>query len=158
MRSLFPIPMLVTAALVGGCLSEPTGVDPDLTTITYAPALGVDLNASTRLVGGLYVREIVVGTGNLADIGRGITVRYTGWLSDGTKFDENQSTTAPLGFTVGANQVIRGFDRGVEGMRVGGIRQIIIPPSLGYGQNGTGTIPGRAVLVFRVELVSASTL
>ncbi len=149
-RLALPLALL----LLGGCLTSETVGDPDLTKVTYAPALGVDIAASTRLTGGLYVRDLVVGNGALADIGKAVFVYYTGWLSDGTKFDERLAPASAFGFSLGLGQVIQGWDRGVPGMKVGGIRQLIIPPSLGYGQIGSGTIPGGAVLVFRVELVS----
>jgi peptidylprolyl isomerase len=144
-------PLAVMAILLTGCITDETVGDPDLTKITFAPALGVDLDASTRLLGGVYVRDITVGTGALADLGKSITVYYDGWLSDGTKFDERHPPSPGLEFPLGLAQVIQGWERGIPGMKVGGVRQIIVPPSLGYGQVGNGSIPGGAVLVFRVE-------
>lgn len=151
-RSLLSLPL--AALLAGGCISSETVGDPDLTKISYAPALGVDIAASTRLTGGLYVRDIVEGNGALADIGRNVFVYYTGWLANGTKFDERLAPATSFAFTLGLAQVIQGWDRGIPGMKVGGVRQLIIPPSLGYGQIGSGPIPGGAVLVFRVQVVS----
>jgi len=153
MRRALPALSLVVL-LTAACITSETVGDPDLTKVTYAPALGVDLAASTRLVGGLYVRDLVTGNGALADIGKSVFVYYTGWLSDGTKFDERLAPASAFGFALGLGQVIQGWDRGVPGMKVGGVRQLVIPPSLGYGQIGSGSIPGGAVLVFRVELVS----
>jgi len=103
--------------------------------------------------------DIVVGTGTVASAGRRLTVNYTGWLYDptrpeqkGQQFDTSTGRT-PFSFTLGAGQVIRGWDQGVVGMRVGGQRRLVIPPELGYGSSGSGPIPGNATLVFDVELL-----
>jgi peptidylprolyl isomerase len=122
-------------------------------TTTFAPALGVDLAASTRTSTGLYYRDLTVGTGATVAAGQLVSVRYTGWLANGTQFDSNVSSASPFEFTLGSGQVIPGFDQGIAGMRVGGRRQVIIPPALGYGAAGSGTIPGNAVIVFTVEVV-----
>ena len=105
--------------------------------------------------------DLVVGTGATATTGNRVTVNYTGWLYDtnaaqnkGTQFDTTTGKT-PFSFTLGAGQVIKGWDQGVVGMKVGGQRRLIIPPDLGYGSTGAGgVIPGNATLVFDVTLVS----
>jgi FKBP-type peptidyl-prolyl cis-trans isomerase len=106
--------------------------------------------------------DIVIGTGDEIATGQSATVNYTGWLYDVTKpnqrgpqFDSSIGTT-PFTFVVGANpaQVIKGWDQGVPGMRVGGVRQLIIPPSLAYGETRRDKIPANATLVFEIELVS----
>jgi len=100
--------------------------------------------------------DLVVGTGTTASAGRSLTVNYTGWLYDparaeskGTQFDSGTYT-----FTLGAGTVIRGWDTGLVGMRVGGRRRLTIPPELAYGSSGKAPIPGNATLVFDVELVN----
>ena len=113
---------------------------------SFAAALGVDLAASTKLPTGMYIRDLVVGTGAVVINGQTVTARYTGWLSNGATFDSNTTTGYPF---------ILGWDVGFQGMRVGGKRQLIIPASLGYGSNGNGPIPGNAVIVFNVEVLSA---
>jgi FKBP-type peptidyl-prolyl cis-trans isomerase len=121
---------------------------------TFAASLGVNLSASTRTANGAYYRDIVVGTGATVATGQTISVRYTGWLPNGTQFDSNTSKPTPLVFKVGSGEVISGFDEGLVGARVGSQRQLLIPPSLGYGPYDYGPIPGNSVLVFKVEVVS----
>lgn len=123
----------------------------------FAPFLGVDLAHSTKTASGLYYRDIIVGSGNVADSGDVLQVHYTGFLADGSVFDANTAGNVPFQFTLGVSSVIAGWQEGIRGMKVGGKRQLIIPPSLGYGSSGSasGTIPGNAVLVFSVDLVSA---
>ncbi|HSN39413.1 MAG TPA: FKBP-type peptidyl-prolyl cis-trans isomerase [Burkholderiales bacterium] len=104
---------------------------------------------------GLIIEEVVVGAGAEAAAGRKITVHYTGWLVDGTKFDSSRDRDDPFAFPLGAGRVIRGWDEGVQGMKVGGTRKLTIPPALGYGARGAGSvIPPNATLVFEVELLA----
>jgi FKBP-type peptidyl-prolyl cis-trans isomerase FkpA len=103
---------------------------------------------------GLIVEDIVVGEGSLAASGLRVKVHYTGWLTDGTRFDSSKDRGDPFVFPLGAGQVIKGWDEGVEGMKVGGTRKLTIPPALGYGARGAGgVIPPDATLVFEVELL-----
>ena len=151
--------ILVAAAspfVAGACFSsDSTGVaTATVEGTTFASSLGVDLAASTRTTNGAYVRDLVVGPGALVTTGQTLSVKYSGYLSNGTLFDTNTGATTLLTFTLGARQLIAGFDEGVPGMHVGGTRQILIPPSLGYGPNDYGPIPGNSVLVFTVQVVS----
>lgn len=122
-------------------------------TTDFASSLGVNLAASTRTPDGMYYRDISVGTGAVVVSGNTLNVRYDGYISNGTLFESNQTSGFP--FTIGIGQVIPGWDEGILGMRVGGKRQLIIPPALAYGPYGNGPIPGNAVIVFNVEVVSA---
>ena len=122
-------------------------------TTAFAPALGVNLATSTKLSSGMYIRDITVGTGAEVVVGQNVSMRYTGAFSNGTQFDANTSG-APFSFRLGAGQVIAGWDQGVVGMKVGGVRQLIIPSSLGYGRSDYGPIPGGSILVFSVTVVS----
>ena len=102
---------------------------------------------------GLKIEDLTVGTGAVATPGTNVTVDYTGWLSDGTKFDSSIGRE-PFKFRLGGGQVIPGWDAGVKGMRVGGKRKLTIPPEMGYGARGAGgVIPPNATLVFEVELL-----
>lgn len=111
---------------------------------------------TTTTPSGLEYEDITIGTGGTAQGGHTVTVHYTGWLTDGTKFDSSKDRNDPFQFTLGAREVIPGWDEGVQGMQVGGVRKLTIPPSLGYGARGAGrTIPPNATLVFEVELLEA---
>ncbi len=103
---------------------------------------------------GLGIEEIDTGFGDVARAGRTVSVHYTGWLEDGTRFDSSYDRGEPFTFPLGAGHVIRGWDQGVEGMKVGGRRKLTIPPELGYGSRGAGrVIPPGATLIFDVELM-----
>jgi len=104
---------------------------------------------------GLQSEDLLVGTGAEAASGNTVDVHYTGWLTDGSKFDSSLDRGQPFSFRLGARQVIAGWDQGVVGMRVGGKRKLTIPSDLAYGDRGFGSvIPGGATLVFDVELLA----
>ncbi len=104
---------------------------------------------------GLVIETLDEGSGEAASAGQRVTVHYTGWLEDGTKFDSSLDRNSPFQFNLGAGQVIRGWDEGVAGMKPGGKRKLTIPPELGYGAHGAGgVIPPNATLIFEVELLS----
>lgn len=124
-------------------------------TPTPTPDLQVSPGPVTQLPGGLKIQDIVVGTGQEAKVGKTLSVHYVGALENGTKFDSSIDRGEPFNFVLGAGQVIKGWDQGFAGMKVGGKRILVIPPSLGYGSSGAGgVIPPNATLVFEVELVS----
>jgi FKBP-type peptidyl-prolyl cis-trans isomerase FkpA len=103
---------------------------------------------------GLKFTDDQVGTGTEAQKGKTVSVHYTGWLLDGTKFDSSRDRNQPFSFPLGQGQVIKGWDEGVTGMKVGGKRTLVIPPDLGYGARGAGgVIPPNATLKFEVELL-----
>lgn len=110
---------------------------------------------------GLQFNDTVLGSGKLAKAGQTVTVHYTGWLYNpatgekGAKFDSSKDRAEPFVFDLGAGEVIRGWDEGVQGMSVGGTRELIIPPALGYGAYGAGgVIPPNATLLFEVSLLA----
>ena len=109
---------------------------------------------------GLQYEDTVVGSGAVASAGRSVSVHYTGWLYNdgvkGAKFDSSKDRNDPFEFDLGAGMVIRGWDEGVQGMKEGGSRVLVIPPELGYGARGAGgAIPPNATLMFEVELLRA---
>jgi peptidylprolyl isomerase len=111
-------------------------------------------NRVTTTPSGLKYLDEVVGTGDEARAGSRVSVHYTGTLESGRKFDSSRDRGQPFEFDLGAGRVIRGWDEGVAGMRVGGKRRLVIPPELGYGSRGAGNvIPPGATLVFEVELL-----
>ena len=127
--------------------------------VMYASSLNVNLAAATRLPSGVAYQDMQVGTGATAESGKVASVRYTGYLSNGTRFDGNEAASAALlpvaiGSASTGIRTVPGFEQGITGMRVGGRRKIIIPPALAYGAGGSGPIPGNTVIVFDVELVS----
>jgi FKBP-type peptidyl-prolyl cis-trans isomerase FkpA len=116
--------------------------------------------STTTTNSGLQYEDTVVGNGAEAKAGQHVTVHYTGWLrnddgTQGAKFDSSKDRNDPFQFALGAGQVIRGWDEGVQGMKVGGARRLVIPASLGYGARGAcGVIPPNATLIFDVELLA----
>jgi hypothetical protein len=162
--SRLSLPLLLLLVLPACAPDEPAPADPgpadtappavDTSSASgFAPSLGVDVGASTALPSGVLIRDIQEGTGVEAVSGSRVAVLYTGWLTDGTRFDGNMPSGPTLPFTIDAGEVIPGWDQGVSGMRVGGRRQIVIPPEQAYGPFGSGPIPPNATLVFEVELV-----
>jgi FKBP-type peptidyl-prolyl cis-trans isomerase len=114
----------------------------------------IDSAALTKTPSGLQYQDVVTGSGAEATPGQVAVVHYTGWLTDGTKFDSSRDRGEPFSFPLGAGQVIAGWDQGVAGMKVGGRRKLVIPPDLGYGEMGSPpVIPPSATLVFDVELL-----
>ena len=103
---------------------------------------------------GLQIEEVKLGEGDIATSGQFVSVHYTGWLTNGEKFDSSKDRDEPFEFPLGQQNVIAGWVEGVQGMKVGGVRKLTIPPELGYGARGAGgVIPPNATLVFEVELL-----
>jgi FKBP-type peptidyl-prolyl cis-trans isomerase len=150
-----------TSQTSGGTTSSSTtsaGVTAGGTSSGAASGGATSTGASAQevtLPDGLKMQDLKVGDGAIAEDGSTVQVHYTGWLTNGTKFDSSVDRGTPFSFRLGTGQVIRGWDEGVKGMRVGGKRKLTIPPSLGYGDRGAGdVIPPGATLLFDVELLS----
>ena len=119
---------------------------------SFAASLNVDPSTLSE-AGGVKYKDLVVGTGPAPQRGQAIAIHYDGRLTNGTPFDANGPNDQPYVFRLGMGDVIPGFDAGIAGMKVGGRRQVIIPPELGYGASGSGPIPPNATLVFVIDLV-----
>jgi FKBP-type peptidyl-prolyl cis-trans isomerase FkpA len=121
----------------------------------FTQPLSGEVMSVTTTASGLKIEDLTEGTGAEAAAGQTVSVHYTGWLTDGQKFDSSKDRNDPFAFVLGGGMVIKGWDEGVQGMKVGGVRRLTIPPQLGYGPRGAGgVIPPNATLVFEVELLA----
>ena len=146
-RSLFAAVLLF--GTLAACEDDPVSFELDEN--GFATFLNVDLSAMTETASGLLYQDFSVGSGAEAVAGGVASVSYTGWLKEGPQFD-----AGTFAFQIGVGQVIEGWDEGIPGMREGGTRRLIIPPDLGYGDRGQGSIPPGATLVFDVTLLQAT--
>ena len=139
-------------SLSKGFLMVLIGCTLSLTMVSYS-AFAEGKETVTTPSGLQYV-DLVVGSGQVAKSGSTAVVHYTGTLTNGKKFDSSKDRNQPFSFGLGAGRVIKGWDEGVEGMKIGGTRKLIVPPHLGYGARGAGgVIPPNATLIFEVELL-----
>jgi FKBP-type peptidyl-prolyl cis-trans isomerase len=151
MRRLLSLPLLAFVALFAASCLDTEPFVPKIEETNFDPSLGVDLAASTKTASGLWYRDITVGTGD--------PVPATGTQSVSTTYELFLRTgellqSGPFDFTVGQGEAIAGYDEGIRGMRQGGQRQLIIPPSLAYGEAGSGDVPANAIIIYTVTLVS----
>ena len=146
MHRLALLPWLALAAACGSHGDAKAG--------GFSAELGVDTTKMTKAPSGLWYTDVTPGQGAEAEPGRTVRVHYTGWLPNGKKFDSSRDRGEPFAFTLGAGQVITGWDEGVKGMKVGGRRKLVLPPSMAYGEAGAPPdIPPSATLVFDVEVL-----
>jgi len=150
--------VIVVSILVVGLLiyigvsSINKGSEPEVS--EQAESMSKKTGSGVNDVMELVKEDIKVGEGDEAVAGKSVTVHYTGTLENGTKFDSSKDRGEPFKFSLGTGEVIKGWDNGVAGMKVGGVRKLTIPPELGYGERGAGAvIPPNAVLIFEVELL-----
>lgn len=153
MRRLI-LPSLAALALLGGCLSstDPKTTPCDTILLSFGGAPG----DTTTLASGLKVQNHRLGTGATATTGSVVSIHYSGYLTTGSRFDSSCYDQTPISFQLGASQVIQGFEQGLPGMKVGGVRRLIIPPSLGYGSVAQQGIPANSTLIFDVELLGVN--
>jgi FKBP-type peptidyl-prolyl cis-trans isomerase FkpA len=173
MTPVLPAGLLRTIVLglllvAGGCSERPAEAPPsavaapdgtvDVRQVSFAPELGVDLDAMTRTDEGIHIQDIREGRGAQAEPGRLVSIEYSGWLPDGTLFEQRPS---PDGFglsefVLGENPPVAGLNTAIAGMRTGGVRRIVLPPEHGYGLVGRPEgVPANAVLIFEVRLLGA---
>ena len=149
--------LIASGAIAAACGSDSTTEVvpvPNIDTINFASSLGINLGTFTKTSYGLYYKDISVGSGATVAKGDTLFVHYFGYFPSGVVFDSNPSTTAPFQFTVGAGAVIAAWDSAAVGMKIGGQRELIVPPDLGYGSAAHGSIPANSVLVFLITAVS----
>ncbi len=131
-------------------VTTPQPIAGDVERTTFAPSLNVDLSKMSRRASGLYVQDLRMGDGAIAARERTVAIKYIGWLPNGKQFDSGE-----ISVSLGKNSVIRAWEEGLLGMRVGGIRRIVSPPNMAYGNRGAGNdIPPGAVLVFEMQMMS----
>jgi peptidylprolyl isomerase len=146
MRTLLAIALFATACSGNG--------GADILNADYAPFLNVDFDQSTLLPNGEFVRDFAIGTGAPVLQGQTLSVNFTAWLPDGTVVGSSD-VTGSSDFVLGAPGTIAGINQGLGGMNVGGTRQLVIPPELAYGDQGSGPVPGNAIIVYQLAVISA---
>ncbi len=144
---LLAISVCTTTLLLSACTSKEKKLSSTTNSANQMKTL------VTEESGSLQVQTLKEGKGQVAKKGKNVYVHYVGTLTDGTKFDSSRDRGKPFPFTLGVGQVIKGWDQGVEGMKIGEIRKLIIPPNLAYGDRDMGKIPPNSTLVFEVELL-----
>jgi len=142
-------PAPTAAAVEDAALAAPQG---EVEGTTFAEDLDVVLLAMTRLPTGIYFRDVEAGTGTIAAPGREVLMTYIAYLANGTEVDRTAPGARPLAFKVGEGMVIRGWDLGVRGMKVGGTRQLVVPSRYAYGARESGKVPPNSVMVFVMRL------
>ena len=154
MRMIALVVVLVLALVVCGCKSQQPEEAKEVDAVDAARKLGTPTeNEVVTMDSGLEYIDVKVGEGAEAQAGQMVSVHYTGWLVHGKKFDSSVDRGQPFEFSLGAGHVIKGWDEGVAGMKIGGVRKLIIPADMGYGSEGAGQIPPDSTLIFEVELL-----
>jgi FKBP-type peptidyl-prolyl cis-trans isomerase len=144
---------IIAVAVIGGGMYYGKNYMQDNTNQTATPAEQNNINMNQNGSEGLETEDVETGSGPAAKEGDTVSVHYTGTFADGRKFDSSLDRGEPFSFTIGAGDVIEGWEKGVVGMQVGGTRKLVIPPALGYGPTDRGSIPGGSTLHFTIELL-----
>ena len=147
-------PTETSAPQTDSAVSESPAATEEVDAVDAARKLGTPTeNEVVTMDSGLQYIDVKVGEGAEAQAGQMVSVHYTGWLVNGSKFDSSVDRGQPFEFPLGAGSVIKGWDEGVAGMKIGGVRKLIIPADMGYGTRGAGPIPPNSTLIFEVELL-----
>lgn len=153
-KAFIPLTILVLALSLTACTQQPQESPAPQTQSLSSPAVqGAQNMQPSQQATELKIEDVTVGSGDEAVAGKEVTVHYTGTLTNGQKFDSSKDRNQPFTFTLGAGQVIEGWDKGVAGMKIGGVRKLTIPPEMGYGPRAIGPIPANSTLLFDVELL-----
>jgi len=144
--------LLVLTGCGGSAATSSTAPPADPSLLFYASELAIDLNDFELTPSGLYIQDVESGEGPIVRRTNRVWIHYVGWLPDGSVFDASLGGD-PYHFRLGGNEVIRAWNEGIVGMRRGGVRRLVVRPSLAYGSRGSGDVPPGATLVFRLELV-----
>ena len=158
MKTKFPLALITaTATILAGCDKCSNNTDsPPSAEAAKAPAQPAAAAAPEAAAESLKITDVKIGNGAEAADGKKVSVHYTGTLLDGTKFDSTVDRATPFTFILGSGMVIAGWDQGIKGMKVGGVRKLVIPPNLAYGSRAVGgVIPPNSTLVFDIELLKA---
>ena len=149
------IALCVASGMACGGDDAPASEGAELPAVEgFAAELNIDFSRMTDLGGGLYMEDLREGTGDMVRRGQVIVAHYTGWLPDGTKFESSKDSGRPFASPVGVGSLITGWDLGIPGMKVGGVRKLVIPPNLGYGAAGSPpNSPPNTTLVVEVEVL-----
>ena len=145
--------LAIVFAVGTACTKKSETTTTTTTTVTTAPGTTAATTGSPAAEAKVVIEDKVVGKGAEAVNGKAVTVHYTGTLKDGTKFDSSVDRKEPFTFSLGSGQVIKGWEQGIPGMKVGGKRKLTIPPELAYGNTAVGAIPANSTLIFDVELL-----
>jgi FKBP-type peptidyl-prolyl cis-trans isomerase len=152
---LFLIAVLALGLVFVGCSGKKADEGGNTNVPAKSPERPTESsNPTTTTDTGLQIQDITEGTGATAETGKVVAMHYTGWLMDGKKFQSSLDRGKPYTIKLGAGEVIKGWDEGIVGMKVGGKRKLTIPPNLAYGEAGRGPIPPNSTLVFEVDLMS----
>lgn len=144
--------LLALSACGGGAAAGPAVPLSDPAQLFFAPELEIDLADFERTSSGLYIQDVEIGDGPVARRTSRVWIRYIGWLPDGTVFDGNVGGD-PYHLRLGGNEVIRGWNEGIVGMKRGGVRRLVVRPGLGYGSRGRGKVPPGTTMIFYLELI-----
>ena len=154
MRSAMTILLILGVSATHAATAQQTTTSDPVRSATFAPNLHIALDSARRLESGAYILDLTTGTGSALSTEGPVTLQFSVWLPNGTQI---QPLTPPVAHTLGVGTLLEGVEQALVGMKIGGRRRIILPPSLGYGDKATGPVPANSVLVIDVTFVAQGT-